>query len=40
MMEENNKQIARIRQMERRLNRAVAAVKRLEAALDKYEAVQ
>ena len=40
MMEENKKQIARIRQMERRLNRAVAAVKRLEAALDKYEAVQ
>ena len=40
LLEENNKQIARIRQMERRLNRAVAAVKRLEAALDKYEAVQ
>ena len=39
-MEDNKKQIVRIRQMERRLNRAVAAVKRLEAALDKYEAVQ
>ena len=39
MMEENKKQIARIRLMERRLNRAVAAVKRLTAALDKYEAV-
>ena len=38
-MEENKKQIARIRLMERRLNRAVAAVKRLTAALDKYEAV-
>ena len=40
MMEDNKKQIARIRLMERRLNRAVAAVKRLTAALDKYEAVQ
>ena len=39
-MEDNKKQIARIRLMERRLNRAVAAVKRLEAALDKYEAAQ
>lgn len=39
MMEDNKKQIARIRLMERRLNRAVAAVKRLTAALDKYEAV-
>ena len=38
-MEDNKKQIARIRQMEQRLNRAVAAVKRLTAALDKYEAV-
>ena len=38
-MEDNKKQIARIRLMERRLNRAVAAVKRLTAALDKYEAV-
>lgn len=33
-------QIKRIRQMERRLNRASAAVKRLEAALDKWEAAQ
>ena len=39
MMKDNKKQIARIRLMERRLNRAVAAVKRLTAALDKYEAV-
>lgn len=39
MMEENKKQIARIRQMERRLDKALAAVKRLTAALDKYEAV-
>ena len=38
-MEDNKKQIARIRQMEQRLNRAVAVVKRLTAALDKYEAV-
>ena len=38
-MKDNKKQIARIRLMERRLNRAVAAVKRLTAALDKYEAV-
>lgn len=40
MMEDNKKQIARIRQMERRLDKALAAVKRLEAALDKYQAVQ
>lgn len=40
MMNDNKEQIARIRKMERRLNRAVAAVKRLTAALDKYEAVQ
>ena len=40
MMEENKKQIARIRLMERRLDKALAAVKRLTAALDKYEAVQ
>ena len=33
-------QIKRIRQMERRLNRASVAVKRLEAALDKWEAAQ
>ena len=40
MMEDNKKQIARIRQMERHLDKALAAVKRLEAALDKYQAVQ
>ena len=40
MMEDNKKQIARIRQMERRLDKALAAVKRLTAALDKYEAAQ
>lgn len=40
MMEDNKKQIARIRLMERRLDKALAAVKRLEAALDKYQAVQ
>lgn len=39
-MSDNREQIARIRQMERRLDRAVAAVKRLSAALDKYEAVR
>ena len=39
-MSENKKQIARIRKMERRLNQALAAVKRLNAALDKYDAVQ
>jgi len=39
-MEDNKKQIARIRQMERHLDKALAAVKRLEAALDKYQAVQ
>ncbi len=39
-MKDNKEQIARIRKMERRLNRASAAVKRLEAALDKWEAVQ
>ena len=36
----NKEQIARIRKMERRLNRALAAVKRLDTALDKWEAVQ
>ena len=40
MMKDNKQQITRIRQMERRLNRATAAVKRLEAALDKWEAAQ
>ena len=39
-MKDNKEQIARIRKMERRLNRASAAVKRLEAALDRWEAVQ
>ena len=39
-MSENKEQIARIRKMERRLDRAQAAVKRLSAALDKWEAVQ
>ena len=39
-MSDNKKQIARIRQMERRLNRSTAAVKRLEAALDKWEDAQ
>ena len=39
-MSDNKKQLARIRLMERRLNRATAAVKRLEAALDKWEAAQ
>ena len=37
-MKDNQQQITRICQMERRLNRATAAVKRLEAALDKWEA--
>jgi predicted nuclease with TOPRIM domain len=39
-MSENKEQIARIRKMERRLDRALAAVKRLTAALDKWEAIQ
>ena len=39
-MKDDKQQIARIRRMERRLNRAIAAVKRLTAALDKWEAVQ
>jgi len=39
-MSDNKKQLARIRQMERRLNRATAAVKRLEAAFDKWEDAQ
>ena len=39
-MSDNKKQLARIRKMERRLNRASAAVKRLEAALDKWEEAQ
>ena len=36
-MSDNKKQITRIRQMERRLDKAWAAVKRLSAALDKWE---
>lgn len=39
-MSDNKKQLARIRKMERCLNRASAAVKRLEAALDKWEDAQ
>ena len=39
-MSDDKKQIARIRLMERHLNRATAAVKRLEAALDKWEDAQ
>lgn len=39
-MKDNKQQIARIRRMERHLNAAVAAFKRLEAALDKWESVQ
>ena len=39
-MSENQEQIARIRKMERRLDRALAAVKRLTGALNKWEAVQ
>ena len=39
-MSDNKEQIARIRKMERHLDRALAAVKRLSAALDKWEAVQ
>ncbi|MBR4828739.1 MAG: DUF4298 domain-containing protein [Muribaculaceae bacterium] len=39
-MNDNKEQIARIRKMERRLDRALAAVKRLSAALDKYEATK
>ena len=39
-MSDNKEQIARIRLMERRLNQALAAVKRLDSALEKYEAAQ
>ena len=39
-MSDNKEQLARIRLMERRLNRALATVKRLTAALDNWEAVQ
>jgi len=40
MHQDNKQQIARIRRMERNLNTAMAAVKRLTAALDKWETVQ
>lgn len=40
MMKRSNQQTARIRKMERCLVSASAAVKRLEAALDRYESVQ
>ena len=40
MMSDSKQQIARIRQMERRLNRALAAVKRLSTALDKWQEVE
>ena len=39
-MKNEKEQMTRIRQMEQRLNRALAAVKRLNGALDKWEAVQ
>ena len=39
-MNKNKQQIARIRLMERYLGRVTAAVKRLEGALDRWEAVQ
>ena len=39
-MNTEKQQIARIRRMERSLDRALAAVKRLSAALDKWEATQ
>jgi hypothetical protein len=39
-MSDNKKQLARIRLMERHLNRATAAVKRLEVAFDKWEDAQ
>ena len=39
-MASTNTSIKRIRQMERHLNAATAAVKRLEGALDTWEAVQ
>ena len=37
MNKDNKQQIARIRTMEQRMNRAAAAVKRLSVALDKWE---
>ncbi len=40
MHQDNKQQIARIRRMERNLNTATVAVKRLSAALDKWAAAQ
>ena len=39
-MDKRKKQLARIRQMERRFRAVSTALKRLNAALDKWEAVQ
>ena len=39
-MDERKKQLARIRQMEHRFRAVTAAMKRLNAALDKWEAAQ
>ena len=39
-MSDSKQQITRIRQMERRLNRALAAVKQLSTALDKWQEVE
>ncbi|MBQ3732324.1 MAG: DUF4298 domain-containing protein [Muribaculaceae bacterium] len=40
MNKDNKQQIARIRAMEQRMNRAAATVKRLSVALDKWETAQ
>lgn len=40
MMSDDKKQIARIRQMEQRLDRAMSAVKRLTTALEKWDATK
>ena len=40
MNKDNKQQIARIRTMEQRMNRAAAAVKRLSVALDTWESAQ
>ena len=39
-MSDDKKQIARIRQMERRLDRAMSAVKRLTTALERWDATK
>ncbi|MBR5170890.1 MAG: DUF4298 domain-containing protein [Muribaculaceae bacterium] len=39
-MSDNKEQVKRIRQMERQMNRVEAAVKRLSAALDKWDEAQ